>query len=513
MQLTDDMKDILAECYNSTKLFATTFFPELYYASFSVLHDQIFELIDSGAPRIVIAAPRGIGKTTIARTVAAKGIVYRDVNFVPYISNSADVAVMQSENLKNDLITNEIIRKLFGMIKVGDFEEGELTGVAESFSTKSWVAYGNTFIFPRGQGQQIRGVNWRNHRPQLVIIDDLEKPEETQNEELRAKLKKWFFADVMKCINRYKKDWRFIYIDTLKHEDSLMQTLLDSKDWESLRLELCDDDLVSKAPSYMTTKEIQDEWESHQREGTVHVFYMEYRNKVTGGELNSFKQQYFKYFSEADLPDRSELETIVIYDPAKTINPMSAETGIVGISLHMATARIFIRDCLSDKMMPDDQYEQVFSVAKTIGATVIGIDTTGLKEFIMQPLRDFMMVNMEKYGFFDLIELHNRGGSGKVESKPRRVRQLIPYYRQGHIYHNPTCCQKLEGQLLSFPFSKLWDLMDAEAYMLELFSLGDRGFAPQTDRSEHPEDEEEDEFAELEKSYEPPLEWRVSRCP
>ena len=68
--------------YLSTRVFATTIFPNLFSSSFSPLHTQIFDLLDSGARKIAIAAPRGIGKTTIARTVAAKGILWRDINFI-----------------------------------------------------------------------------------------------------------------------------------------------------------------------------------------------------------------------------------------------------------------------------------------------------------------------------------------------------------------------------------------------------------------------------------------------
>jgi hypothetical protein len=38
--------------------------------------------------------------------------------------------------------------------------------------------------------------------------------------------------------------------------------------------------------------------------------------------------------------------------------------------------------------------------------------------------------------------------------------------------------KKLEQQLLMFPRSALWDLMDAEAYIIEMLELGERYFSP-----------------------------------
>jgi hypothetical protein len=48
----------------------------------------------------------------------------------------------------------------------------------------------------------------------------------------------------------------------------------------------------------------------------------------------------------------------------------------------------------------------------------------------------------------------------------------------GFIYHHPDekIHAPLENQLLAFPRSKLWDVMDAWAYLLKLFHLSNRMF-------------------------------------
>jgi hypothetical protein len=100
------MDDVLAACSVNIRVCAKTLFPDLFYSPFSILHDEIFKLIDAGHRKIAIAAPRGIGKTTIARTVASRGILFRDINFISYVSNSSTSAVLQTENIKRELISN-----------------------------------------------------------------------------------------------------------------------------------------------------------------------------------------------------------------------------------------------------------------------------------------------------------------------------------------------------------------------------------------------------------------------
>ena len=87
--------------------------------------------------------------------------------------------------------------------------------------------------------------------------------------------------------------------------------------------------------------------------------------------------------------------------------------------------------------------------------------------------------------------------------KEDRIAALVPFYRQGYVFHNRSCCGGLEAQLLSFPRSRLFDIMDALAYIIEMMELGDRYFDP-------PEEEDVDsEFEELE--YEPVIQnWRYA---
>jgi len=228
----DDIQDLLVRCCKSTKLFAEVFFEERFHIKFSALHDRIFELIDSGAPRIAIAAPRGFGKTSIVGlALAARKILFNETKLLMHVSMSFDAACQQTENLKHELLSNKLVKALFPAIKARSAE-----GIDESFSKKAWVTSG-TLVYPRGSGQQVRGILYHNARPDMIIIDDLEDPETMQNDDLRRKRKEWFHADLMKTTSRVDKNWQIVYIDTLKHEDSLLEELLESDKWDSLRLE------------------------------------------------------------------------------------------------------------------------------------------------------------------------------------------------------------------------------------------------------------------------------------
>lgn len=496
-----ELMDTLALCSQSTKMTAKTIFPERFTASFSKnIHDPILKMVDSPAKKTAIAAPRGFGKTSITGLAkAGRGILFREYKFILYVSKSFDSAIIQTENLKMELATNIAIKSLFGPIKAKN-----AAGMDESFSKKAWVAM-DTLVYPRGSGQQVRGLLYKNARPDLIIIDDLEDPETIDNDELRKKRKEWFYADLLKCVSRLDKNYKIIYIDTLKHEDSLLQELLDASDWESIRLEAFDDDYNPSAPEFMSKDEILNEKKAHEEKGQLDVLFREYRNLPISTEDASFKREYFKYYNEPEL-DKGKIETVILVDPAKTVKMQSADSAIVAAGLDYASSSIYFRDCVAGKMYPDELYNEMFDMKMRLNVHTIGIEITGLEEFIKQPIKN-EIIKRGPMAAFEPIWLKARGGpaeSGK--GKVKRIAALVPFYRQGYVFHNPTCCNILESQLMMFPRSKRWDVMDAFAYIIEMMELGERYFNPPI---EDPEDVEE-EFKELENDYEPTLEsWRL----
>jgi predicted phage terminase large subunit-like protein len=508
-----DIEQILSQCSVSTQMTALTFFPERFSLPFAEnIHGKIFDLIDGPAQKVAIAAPRGWGKTSIvALALMARWILFRHTGFIVYINKSHDAASLQTENLRRELVTNREIRAFFGSFKSREVENKEFD---EVFSKKAWVAF-DTLVWPRGAGQQVRGVLFKNDRPGLIVIDDLEDPEQIVNEDYRKKQYEWLYADVVKSVPRigpHVKDWKIVYIDTLKHEDSVLQKLLDSPEWTSVRLEACDDDFQSTAPNFMSNEDIMKEWNQHVAAGQTDVFFRELRNLPISTKDSSFRSEYFHYYNiphdmhrtdldlnllDVEVQQNKNIETVVILDPAKTVKIHSAESAIIGIGIDLNSAKIFVRDIVSEKMYPDEIYDALFKMAIMLDAKVIGVEETSLNEFIKQPIKNEMF---RRGKFFELIWLKARGGM----KKELRIKELVPYYRGGYIYHNALCAgiKKLEQQLLMFPRSALWDLMDAEAYIIEMLELGERYFSPK----ENPDDTEA-EYKELD--YEKPIEnWR-----
>jgi len=479
-QLDEETQKILDLCSVSTEMTAKVFFPERFKKPFASLHKSILTKIDNDSPRVVIAAPRGYGKTSIvALALAARHIIFNITPFVVYINKSFDAACLHSENLRRELATNAVIKDVFGPLRPKRVD----TEFEEVFSKKAWVAY-KTLLFPRGTGQQVRGVLYKNDRPGLIILDDIEDGDEINSEEYRKKTKYWFYSEVMNAVAQDSRDWKIVYIDTLKHEDALLQELLESKDWDSERFEACDDNFIATVPSFKNDEDIKELWEYFQNLGQTDVFFREFRNLPISTIDASFKQDMFKYYNcldmnkkkpedldltEEKLTKDKSIENVIIVDPAKTVKTHSAESAIINVGMDLNNGRYFVRDIISEKFYPDQLYDAVFNMAQRTNSRAIGIEETSLNEFIKQPIKNEMS---RRGSFYELVWLKARGGMKKEE----RIKELVPYYRRGYIYHNASCpaTKRLEAQLLMFPRSKLWDIMDCLAYLIEMSEIGGR---------------------------------------
>lgn len=486
-----NVDDILARCYKDTPYCGKMLFPRRFSRPFDAVHKQIFDLLDKSQNRKkLILAPRGIGKTTIDNLlIPAKRMLFHDKRYIVPVGATAETAIEQSENLKHELFNNENIDALF------DVKKGE------TFAKNNWtveIGGHEVNIRPKGAGQKLRGMLWNGYRPDLIIVDDLEDDESVKSEQRRQDLADWFHGALLNTVDRGKNNWEVIVIGTLLHEDSLLMNLHENPDWDSIVLELCDDDYRSKAPNFMTDQEVKELAEEYRNAGKMDVFYREYRNIPISTEDAAFKPEYFQYYDEqdTDLDGNPEVENIILCDIARTTNISSADSAIVGVGINYKQNTIYVRDVEHGKFHPDEIYTKAIDMALRLGSTIIGVEVTGLNEFVTYPFRNELMRRAQ---YIELMELQARGGVNE-SGKATRVGALVPFYRQGLIYHNKTATSALESQLESFPRSRRWDIMDALGYAPEMLEKGQRYMLPEHEEYED-HDTVEAEFKELERDY------------
>jgi len=496
-KLPSDVKDIVALCQRSTKATAEVFFPERFTTPFSPGHLRLFELLDdTTTQKLAVFAHRGFGKTTILNVVSpAQKIMFHDRRYIVQCSETADLAIQHSDTLRKELMTNAMVEKCFGSIKSAVSSDG--------FSKERWVTAGGIMVLPRGTGQQIRGLLHGRSRPDLLNFDDIESPKANKSDVDRENLKRWFWSDALGCVDRHDPNWRVRVIGNIVGEDCLLKDLIDDdKNWRHEFLPLFEKEgHKSLWPEHMSDAEVEAmiaEYELHYRLTELYLDYIgEYHSPDSPFQKEHF-QRYREGTGEWRLNEDPDTESVVIVDPARTTESTSCDTAIVGIAISLKKHEIYVREVVSRKMRPDEIFDEAFNMCHRLKAVTLGIEVTGLHDFITHPVLNEII----KRGLaINLVELK----ATAEKSKNERIAALSPFYRLRHVWHEESCAQVIESQLLNFPGGKQVDVIDAFSYIIRMMSLGDRFFSP----PDVDDKDIEDEYESLE--YEPALagDWRM----
>lgn len=507
--------DLLTEAYADTSVYAKSFFQEAFSRPFDKLHYDLFEIIDNreelakeqntNPQMCAVAVPRGLGKSTILNVVlGSKSIVYHEKHNIMPVSHTSSQALQESENLKTQLMENDSLRTVF------EIEKGD------PWNQEKWVVRSDGWeacIYPRGSGQSLRGARYRHWRPDLIIVDDLEDPDNLLSEEQRDKQKEWFFGSLINCVDRGSDDWLILVLGTIMHPNSLLCRLLANRNWTSYELAIADPDLtVSNVPNFKTIEQIHALRQEFEDEDKLDTFYREYMNQpAPTGKDAMVKQEWFQRYSEDELKlsKNSELESFLIVDPARTTNPKSADSAVLGVGFLPSEQRIYLRALRSERMHVPELYDEIFIMCMLLNTNIVGIETTGLKEHITYPL----MNEAIRRGFpIQIVELSARaGGNTDEKAKVRRFRPMMAFYKNGLILHNKAISARVEGDVISFPSPKKWDILDTIAYIPQMLEIGGR-YMQLNNVGEESEleglsnwERAEREYDELE--YEAPLNW------
>lgn len=207
----------------SPKAFAQVYLGNHFVLPPSRMHEELFEMLARATEKrnqhIAVAAPRGHAKSTVvALAYVLWSLLYEHDKFVLLVSATGEQAKQLLKHVKDEIQGNPRL--------LADFPE--VCHPPGSKSTpKPWRAHqialhNGAMVRALGGNQAIRGMRHREHRPSLVVIDDLENQEQCESSDQRFKLKDWFEKTLLKVGD---EKTNFIVVGTILHYDSLLANL------------------------------------------------------------------------------------------------------------------------------------------------------------------------------------------------------------------------------------------------------------------------------------------------
>lgn len=527
------LQDLLMRCKADTSVFSKAFMPDAFDGPDTWQRKLNFQTLND--PTIAygfVIGYRAFAKTTQLKAQITKETVFRESPFTLFCSRTLAFATWQTNGIKSLILTNPYIREVFGKLKPEAYQGDNPVFSSDAFFfSDPHTNEPFCFISPKGANQQVNGAliymaaTGKEERPSRLCFDDGEDREEILSEDNRKKYRSWFWNAVLPCVCDQRPDpkthrwtrplndphWRPPFRvwqqDTVKHEDSNAIYVMESPQFighvfpkaEEIREGEKIVGYKSLVPEIVTDEQVTEDAFAAEARGDLDGWYMEYMCQSQSTKGAKWTKQLFKYFTsgmEVDLIKHiPQDDRFIIVDPAKTVHMESCDTAIVAVAIDVWKQRVYIRRVIADRINWNLIPRFAVDLAIETCTANVAIEITGSEE--TSPHGFINYVEMQKLqNYINLIWIDARQsvpkgeyGDQKNAAKANRASYLLPMYQNGFVYHHESLKGGvLEKQMLSYPKSARWDVLDAAAYTVWMMQRGGKYFQPIEARIELPKD-------------------------
>ncbi len=280
------------------------YFFHFYFAHYvkyatAQFHKEMFDLTESEADEnFFVVAFRGSAKSTIITTSYPLWSILGkpQKKYVLILCQTQVQAKQHMMNLRRELENNPILKRDLGPFK----EDSNEWGSASIVFTQSGAR-----ITAASTDQSIRGLRHNQHRPDLIIGDDVEDIASTKTREGRNKTYQWFTGEVIPTGDR---NTRIVIVGNLLHEDSLLMRIKEDVEKKKIDGVFKEYPLVAGGSilwpgKYPTMDDIEKE---KRKAGNEYAWQREYLLQIVPAEDQAIHREWIHYYDE--LPDDSELD-------------------------------------------------------------------------------------------------------------------------------------------------------------------------------------------------------------
>lgn len=265
--------------YSDFRFFSQTYFPHYIKGDPSLFHEYAYERLQLCVDDPVrgfkesIAAPRGEAKSTIVTQLLTLWCVITErKHFIGIIMDSIDQAEQMLAAIKVELESNPRLSM--------DFSQA--CGAGRVWQVSEIVTANNRKIKAAGAGKKMRGWRFGPHRPDMIILDDIENDENVRKKEQRDKLQNWLKKTVMK-LGPPDGTMDLFYLGTILHYDSVLNRTLKSPTWNAK--------VFSAIVTWPDRMDLWQKWEEilfNQEEEAADIYYRRNRKKMDAGAVVSW---------------------------------------------------------------------------------------------------------------------------------------------------------------------------------------------------------------------------------
>ena len=403
---------------------------------------------DPEIEQLVVCAFRESGKSTIITTALPLWSIVGNLQkkFIVICSQTQAQARQHLANIVSELENNELIHKDFWPY---DYDKND-TGVTAINLTRY-----NAKIIAISKEQSVRGARHGQHRPDLIIADDIEDSRSTRTKEARDATFHWYTSEILPLGSENTK---YVTVGNLLHEDSLIMRLRNGIEsgkrsgiFQFYPIEDADETPLwsERFPNHEAIKKLEKKIADPIR------FEKEYRLRIIPDEDQIICRDDIHYYD----PEGPFLDNHKCYcravgvDLAISQKDSADYTAMIHIYVAIDENGKIVRYYVTGKPNLVNErldFTQTLDKIKFFNdkfRPTFYVETTGYQEALVQALKDDNVIDIEPYK--------------PNQDKRARLNMIANYIKTGKIVFNIKGCEDLITQLVGFGVEKHDDLVDA----------------------------------------------------
>ncbi len=412
--------------------FCRTYLPHYFSHAPAPFHYELVRFMEERGEVVtpaVVAAPREFAKSTVCSFgYVLHQICFGKRNFIIIGSDTEDLASDLTGYLYMELLYNERLQQDFG-------ELVRANKPVNDFTTGNGVR-----VKARGRGQRLRGLKHRQHRPDLIILDDMENDVNVRNSEIVQQILDWIVSAVYPSLDA---SGTLMMIGTILLKHSALDIMLKSPEEPYCRFRRKIFRAIQEDGSSL--------WEARhpaarlqmqkQLMGTV-AFNREKMNEPTPIE-GMFQEQWLRYYHPDTIKDKG-LVVVGFFDPSLETGGTADYKAVVTVGYAPQEQVFYVLDAFIQKTTLEQTLRSVFNRHQEHPYHLLGVEDNLFQRLL---LKEFDRMGQELGVYLPI-----KGVTHRI-AKETRVAVLSPMLERGKIrfIRGHSDQGKLIEQMLYFP--------------------------------------------------------------
>jgi predicted phage terminase large subunit-like protein len=363
--------------------FMKTYLLHYFHSDFGDFHEEWADFGHLRDECIFIAAPREHAKSTFfSLGDPLHDICFEFRHFILIISDTNDQATGLVLPIRLELEENPRIRHDFGDLTGSIWTKNDFTTCGKRSTT-------GVRVLARGRGEKVRGIKYRQHRPDKAIVDDFENDLNVQNPKLVKAGREWLLKAVIGSLGA---GFCFVMVGNLFHPKSVLAQFMAEKDEDGKKLYLSrtyqaviDEGKPTERPLWPAAWPMERLVKKRRNMGSV-AFSAEMMN-LTGADESPFKEDWLLYYDriEVDIP---KLSVATFVDPSSRSGEANDFKAIVTVGLERDKMLFRVLHAWIRHASPGEMFAAAYRQVEQYKGR-IGIEENMLKDFLHEAIHSY----------------------------------------------------------------------------------------------------------------------------